>query len=258
MEPPLQAAESSPATDQFVYAISHDLRGPLLNFQGFLRRLSDACSALNASAGRWDLTAEQRQSFDQLVGEKVQPSIQVLERNARRMERLLAALLELSRAGREPVRLEPADCAEAARAVMEELVSQAVPPSLSWRVEPVPELWADPDRLRQMLHHLLANALKFLPAGRPGEITLGGRVQDREVVIWIRDNGIGLRPQDQERIFLPFSRVQEIEAPGEGVGLTIVRKLIAQQGGRVWVESTHRQGSTFYLAFPAQPPETKT
>ncbi|MBI3695532.1 MAG: hypothetical protein HY238_11930 [Acidobacteria bacterium] len=230
----------------------------MLNFQGFLRRLSDACTALGAYAREWDLTAEQRQAFDHLVENKVQPSIQILERNARRMERLLAALLELSRAGREPVHWARVDATEAAREVVEELCSEAAGKSATLRLDALPELWVDPNRLRQILRHLAGNALKFLSADRPGEITLGGLAQDGEVVIWVRDNGIGLRPQDQERIFLPFGRVQEIETPGEGIGLATVRKLAGQQGGRAWVESTHRLGSTFYLAFPAQPPGNKT
>ena len=258
MEPVSQAADTSSATDAFVYAISHDLRGPLLNFQGFLRRLSDACTALGASAGEWDLNVEQRQSFDQLVQQKIEPSIQILDRNSRRMERLVAALLELSRAGREPVRRAWVAPAEVARAVAEELSPEAADQDVTLRLAALPELWIDPDRLRQILHHLLGNALKFLSPDGTGEITLGGAGRDGEAVIWVRDNGIGLRPQDHERIFLPFGRVQEIEAPGEGIGLATVRKLAGQLGGRVWVESTHRQGSTFYLAFPAgQPGKTE-
>ena len=245
------------AIDDVVYAISHDLRGPLLNFQGFLRHLSDACTALGASAPQWDLTWEQRLSFNQLLEQKIQPSVQVLERNARRMERLLAALLELSRAGRQPAQLTRVASAEVARAVVEQLGAEAAGRNAVLRLDPLPELWADPDRLRLMLQHVACNALKFLSPDRPGEITVGGRQAGSEVVIWVRDNGIGLRPRDQERIFLPFGRVQEIEAPGEGIGLATVCKLAGQQGARVWVESIHGQVSTFYLSFPAEPPREK-
>ncbi len=250
---PGSGLEASSAIDEFVYAISHDLRAPMLNFQGFLRRLSDACTALDASAEQWGLNAEQRETFDQLMEQKVQPSIQILERNARRMERLVAALLELSRAGREPIRWMRVASAEVARAVVEELGPQAAAKNATLRLDALPELWTDSDRLRDMLRQLTGNAVKFLCPDRSGQITVGGAVQDGEVVIWVQDTGIGLRPQDQERIFLPFGRIQEIEAPGEGIGLATVRKLAGQLGGRVWVKSKHRQGSTFCLGLPVEP-----
>src|SRR5713101_2133280 len=92
--------------DDLIHAISHDLRAPLLNFQGFLRRLASACQLLEAQTAGWNITGEQRRLYRELLEDKVASSLEVLERNARRMDRLLSALLELSRAGREPVQLE--------------------------------------------------------------------------------------------------------------------------------------------------------
>ena len=254
-----QAAIASPLTpgDDFVYAISHDLRGPLLNFQGFLRRLSAACQSLESQAEKWNLTLDQRQQWNQLLGTKVWPSLEVLERSARRMDRLLAVLLELSRAGREPVCFARVATGQLVREAVEEFRAAALEKNVVLKMEPLPDLWADPERLRQIFRHLLSNALKFLSPDRTGQILLGGRANGHEVIFWVQDNGIGIRPDDRDRIFLPFGRVQEIEAPGNGIGLASVRKLMGQKGGRAWVESTHRQGSTFYIAFPAEPALTQ-
>ena len=245
-----------PATtsnDEFVYAISHDLRGPLLNLQGFLRRVSGACDLLESCAQAWNLTPEQGELCNQLLVHKIIPSLEVLDRNTRRMDRLLTALLDLSRAGREPPRPQRVSASELVRAVVEEFRAAAMEKKASLVVDPLPDLWADPGRLEQIFRHLLGNALKFLSPDREGRITVGGCSQDGDAICWVEDNGVGLRPQDQTRIFLPFGRVQEVEAPGEGTGLATVRKLIEQQGGRVWVESTHRHGSRFSLGFPAAP-----
>lgn len=251
----METGTTSPAADdQFVYAISHDLRGPLLNFQGFLRRLSDACHDLASQAGGWNLTAEQRHDCDQLFQEKVWPSLEVLERNARRMDRLLTALLKLSRAGGEPVQCEVVETTDVVRSVVEEFRAAASEEQAVLTVEPLPDAWADAERLRHVFQALLENALKFLRVGRAGRIVVGGEVSDREVLCWVRDNGIGIKSENLARIFLPFGRLREMEAPGEGVGLAIARKLMAQQNGRIWVESAHGEGSTFYLAFPADPP----
>jgi signal transduction histidine kinase len=165
--------------DEIVFAVSHDLRGPLLNFQGFLRRLASSCETLEDHAQSWELPATQRQLCRELVQQKIRPSVEVLEHNARRMDSLLNALLELSRAGREPSQLQRVAATEIALAVTEELRADAAQKAAAWRVElrvdPLPELWADPDRLTIIYRQLLSNALKFLCPERPGQITLGGR-----------------------------------------------------------------------------------
>jgi signal transduction histidine kinase len=252
---------STPAIDDFVYAVSHDLRSPLLNFQGFLRRLAIACQALHSLAET--LPPEQRTNWEQVYQEKVQSSLQVLDENSRRMERLLTALLELSRAGREPLRMQHMDAGAEAQSMIGEFAAAAVNRQASIELEAALAgygeagsrlaIWADPDRFRQTLRQLLSNALKFLSPARAGRITIGGAIQSERQVCWVRDNGIGIRARDLDRIFLPFGRIQEVIAPGEGAGLAMARKLTEQQRGRIWAESEHGSGSTFFLAFPSSP-----
>jgi signal transduction histidine kinase len=109
---------------------------------------------------------------------------------------------------------------------------------------------ADEVRVRQVLLNLLSNASKFTDAG---EIGLGARSDDREVVVWVRDSGIGIAPDDQPRIFGEFEQVEHEESKqrgGTGLGLSICRWLIQMHGGRMWVESTAGKGSAFYFALP--------
>lgn len=257
----IPGAAPASAIDEFVYAVSHDLRAPLLNFQGFLRRLATACHTLHSLAET--LAPEQRASWEQVYEQKVQSSLEVLDQNARRMDRLLMALLVVSRAGREPIEMQQVAVATAARSVMDEFAAEAAQKQATVELEAArassPEvenglvLWADPDRFRQTLRQLLSNALKFLSPGRAGRVTIGGAIQSGWQVCWVRDNGIGIRARDLDRIFLPLGQVAEISAPGEGVGLTLARKLTEQQGGRIWAESVHGSGSTFFIAFPVEP-----
>ena len=109
---------------------------------------------------------------------------------------------------------------------------------------------ADEVRVRQVLLNLLSNASKFTDAG---EIGLGARSDEREVVVWVRDTGIGITPDDQPRIFGEFEQVEHDESKqrgGTGLGLSICRWLIQMHGGRMWVESTVGKGSVFYFALP--------
>jgi signal transduction histidine kinase len=109
---------------------------------------------------------------------------------------------------------------------------------------------ADEGRVRQVLLNLLSNASKFTDAG---EIGLGARADDRELVVWVRDSGIGIASADQPRIFGEFEQVEHEESKqrgGTGLGLSICRWLIQMHGGRMWVESTAGKGSVFYFALP--------
>jgi signal transduction histidine kinase len=109
---------------------------------------------------------------------------------------------------------------------------------------------ADEVRVRQVLLNLLSNASKFTDAG---EIGVGARSDDREVVVWVRDSGIGIAAEDQPRIFGEFEQVEHEESKqrgGTGLGLSICRWLIQMHGGRMWVESTIGKGSVFSFALP--------
>jgi signal transduction histidine kinase len=252
-KPPLAGGEER-QTDQVIYALSHDLQAPLLNLNGFLRRLRQGCNALRGQAESWPLSAEQRGVWQQNLDDKILRSLEILDQNTRRMQQRVQALLELSRAGGGPLERGHVNPPELVAAVATEFREAAQARGASLEIEPLPERWhADSQRLREVLRRLLGNALKFLSPDRPGRITIGGNEEAGQGALWVRDNGIGIRADDQDRLFLPFGRAREIETEGEGIGLAIVRKLMRQQGGRVWVESTHGQGSRFGVAWPTSP-----
>ena len=237
------------AAEQVIYAVSHDLQGPLLNIRGFLGRLREGCTRLRTMTEAWPLDPAQREACNHTLDDRVLRSVDILDQCAGRMQQRIQALLELSRAGREPVSLENLDSQALVLAVAEEFQAEAARRGAKLEAGAVPELRTDAPRLAAVLRQLVSNALRFLSPDRPGVVHIEGRTEAGEARLWVRDNGIGLRAQDCEQIFHPFGRVREL-APGEGTGLATVRKLMRQQGGRVWVESAHGQGSTFFLALP--------
>jgi len=238
------------AAESLIYAVSHDLRGPVLNLQGFLRRLRSACEALETQAAGWNLSEEQHRTIEELISSRILSSVDVLDNNSRRLGRLVGALLELSRAGREPVRRERFPASEAAGQAVEAERPAAHRYGATLTMGSLPEVCADRVRLEEIFRRLVCNAVRFLSPDRAGVIRVGGEAQGDQALCFVGDNGIGIRPQDQDRIFFPFSRVREVDAEGEGTGLATVRKLVEQQGGRVWVESVHGQGSVFYFHLP--------
>ncbi len=107
----------------------------------------------------------------------------------------------------------------------------------------------DPDRINQLLTNLISNAVKYSPDG--GEVRITARCDGRNVVVNISDQGIGITPGDQRCLFRPFSRVGQEKIEGRGLGLYISKAIAESHGGRIWVESLPRHGSTFFVELPA-------
>jgi signal transduction histidine kinase len=126
--------------------------------------------------------------------------------------------------------------------------------------EHLPPVWCDRTRLGQILINLISNANKYTPEG--GALLVGAEASanhwdpagaTRVVHVWLRDNGIGISSEDQQKVFQKFFRSEDPKArevPGAGLGLNITRSLVEMQGGRIWFESQHRQGTTFHFTIP--------
>ena len=115
-----------------------------------------------------------------------------------------------------------------------------------------PEVFADLDRLLQVLQNLVSNALRFASNYSPPEIEIGWRKTDGELRFFVRDNGVGVDPINHENIFNPFYRIEHLDDGGAGIGLALVKLIIEQHNGRLWVESEGLGGgATFWFTLPA-------
>lgn len=180
----------------------------------------------------------------------------VIERSARRMNRLIQDLLDVTRieAGRLSVEQRGIP---AAQIVLDSLESQKhaaasasvelhcdMPPAL-------PRVWGDRDRLLQVFENLIGNALKFTSAG--GHITIGAAPREGEVLFWVADTGAGIAADDLPHVFDEFWQAAHAKRAGAGLGLPIVKGIVEAHGGRVWVESTLGRGSIFFFTIPVAP-----
>ncbi len=225
------------AKTEFVSTVSHELRTPMTSIKGYVDLL------LMGATGT--LTANQRHFLS------------IIKNNADRLTMLVGDLLNLSRidSGRMALSPKVMRVGEAVNQVVVAMEGRAidkgltlrsdVPPALSWVI-------ADPDRVVQILTNLVANACHYTPTG--GEIVVLACAHGDEVHISVRDTGIGIAQEDQEKVFARFFRADDSvvqDTPGTGLGLSIVRSLVEMQGGRVWVESELGEGSTFTFTLPA-------
>ena len=252
-----RTADLTRANDEiqrFAYIVSHDLRSPLVNVMGFTAELETAGRELAALVDRVEadapalLTANARLA----AREDLPEAVGFIRTSTQKMDRLINAILRLSREGRRvitPEPLDPADIAETAVAALQHTIDAR---GIAVEVRrPMPRLVSDRLAVEQILSNLIENATKYLQPGRPGRITVSGVDARGRVVLSVADNGRGIAAGDHQRIFDLFRRSGAQDQPGEGIGLAHVRALAYRLGGTIDVESTLGEGSTFRLVLPA-------
>jgi light-regulated signal transduction histidine kinase (bacteriophytochrome) len=170
------------------------------------------------------------------------------------MSQLVEDLLEFSRTGRVELRRERVDLQALAQAVMSQLAPETQAREIVWQVGPLPWVQGDAAMLRQVFINLISNAIKYTRPRRPARIEIGTLAGlERETVIFVRDNGVGFDMSCVDKLFGVFQRLHlREEFEGTGIGLAIVRRIIARHGGNTWADSERGAGATFYFSLPAQ------
>ena len=212
----------------FSYSVSHDLRAPLRAIDGFSRMLMEDCAERLDDEGRRYL--------------------RVIIANTHKMGQLIDDLLAFSRMGRKSLEATSLDMEKLARTVFAELREQHPDRAIEIRIDALPEGRGDPAMFRQVFVNLISNAIKYSRGRNPAVIEIGGRAEPKEVVYYVRDNGVGFEMDYAHKLFGVFQRLhtsQEFE--GTGVGLALVQRIVQRHGGRVWAEGRPGVGATFYF-----------
>ena len=238
---------------RFAYIVSHDLRSPLVNVMGFTAELSAAITPLADLLDKAEAECPQIVSEDArlAVREDLPEAIGFIRTSTQKMDRLINAILKLSREGRRVIAPEPID-----PAVLTETIAGSIQHLLDDRgvtllvARPVPGVVTDRVALEQILSNLIENATKYLQPGRPGEIRVSGEERRGRVILSVTDNGRGIDPRDHQRIFDLFRRSGQQDQPGEGIGLAHVRALAYRLGGTIDVDSELGRGSMFRINLP--------
>lgn len=218
---------------EFVANISHDLRTPVAAIQLMVETLIAGAGENPKRRGQLlSGIAEQTATLQQLAQELLD--------------------LNLIESGRMPLRLVETGVSEIIEPVAQRLQPQAELKTLRLATNYPPALraLADPDNIRRALQNLLHNAIKFTPAG--GQIEIGAAAQGEDVLFWVRDSGIGIAPDQLERVFERFHKLDRTRSEeGAGLGLAIARHIVAGHGGRIWAESEPGQGAVFFFTLPS-------
>jgi PAS domain S-box-containing protein len=216
--------------EQFAYAAAHDLQEPL-------RNVALAAALLKAEPA-------------EVLAVQDPPLLHTIIENSRRMEAMVKDLLSYSRAldGPEGQPVET-DANLVLRQVLENLEAAVREKAPSITFDPLPYVFMHHTHLLQILQNLLSNSLKY-SGSRPLQIWVGAKIRADDVLIFVKDNGMGISPQFHERAFGMFKRLHNGSITGTGIGLAVCRRIVEHYGGRIWIESQLGEGATFSFTIP--------
>jgi len=225
-------AELNAELTAYTASLSRDLRDPARRIAGFAGLL------------------EQRLPEDDHTGRR---HLGIIRAETGRLQTLVEDLAQLRPLQERTLTPSPLALAPLVVQVRSDLTHYTRGRRIVWSAGALPTVYADHLLLRQVLTHLLHNALKFTATRDPAQIEVGGQERDTDVLVWVRDNGVGFEPGQTGQLFRVFTRLHGDTYEGTGVGLANVRRIVHRHGGQVWAEGEPDAGATFFFTLPREP-----
>ncbi|MDY6964447.1 MAG: PAS domain S-box protein [Halobacteriota archaeon] len=245
-----EITEKNRELEQIVYATSHDLRSPLVNVQGFSKELGYSMEELKSILQEVEIPQEAQKRFSFIFEEDIPEIMEFIQTSILKMDSLLSGLLRLSRLGRAALKFENLDMDKVVYDIEKSIEFRIKEADVSIKKSKLPPCIGDAVQINQVFSNLVDNALKYRDPEKRGIINITGERKEGEVIYCIEDNGIGIAEQHLKSIFEIFHRLDPKATEGEGLGLSLVSKILSRHNGKIWVESEEGVGSKFYVSLP--------
>lgn len=228
----VQLESANRELEAFSYSVSHDLRSPLRSIDGFSQAILE--------------------DYQDLLPDEGKQYLSRIRSAAQRMATLIDDMLSLSRVTRVAMRSVPVDLSDLAREVCAELQKSFPDRHIQLTIAPDMQVLGDPNLLKVVLENLLGNAWKFTSRQTQAKIEVGMKIENKDTIYFVSDNGAGFDMAYADKLFGAFQRLHAMtDFPGTGVGLATVQRIIHRHGGRIWAEAAVDNGATFFFTLPA-------
>ncbi len=243
--------EKTEEMESLLYVSSHDLRTPLVNIQGFGRRLEKSTRELTELLDHETDPSALRETARPILHERIPSALGYIVASANKMDSLISGLLRISRLGRVQLNATRIDMNRLIESVLASQEYQIRQAGATTTVGRLPSCWGDPSQINQVFSNLVENALKYGKGRETLSVRIHGETEGDMAVYCVEDSGPGIKREYQEKVWGLFSRLDPGgKVEGEGLGLTVVKRIVQRHRGKVWLESELDQGSRFFVALP--------
>ena len=240
--------------ESMVYIASHDLRSPLVNVQGFGASLRKYVGQISQKLAQEKPLDELRAEISPILLERIPKALSFIESSSAKMDSLINGLLRLSRVGRAQIQPELLDMERLIQTILDTSAFQIEKVGAKITIQhPLLECRGDRQQISQVFSNLIDNAIKYRDNDRPLVISINSRAEGKGVVYTVEDNGIGISAENIDKVWELFRRLEiDNSVQGEGLGLTIARRIVERHNGKIWLESEEHSGSRFHVELPAK------
>jgi signal transduction histidine kinase len=235
--------------EQVLYATSHDLRSPLVNIQGFAKELQASLQDLTSIINRKEFPDSLWNKCEPILSDDVPESLDFILSSASKMDGLLSGLLTLSRVGRQKLTIRNLNMDTILADVISIFEYRIKEKDITIVTSELPNCRGDEVQINQLFSNLVGNAVKFIDSKRKPVITISGKKDKDNAVYSVKDNGIGISSNHQDKIFNLFHQLDP-HIPGTGIGLAIVKQILNKHNGKIKIDSHPGKGTCFEISLP--------
>lgn len=237
--------------ESLLYISSHDLRSPLVNVQGFSNEIKTAFEDIKDLLKKENVYEKLKSKIEPIFKNDLYISLEYIQTSVVKMDQLLNGLLKISRLSRSAMEKKELDMNMIVKNILKSFQFKIQEKRIKIELKNLHSCFGDEIQIDQLFTNLIDNSIKYLAPKRKGEIFIYSKKNKDELTYYIEDNGIGIIKEEQGRIFDIFKRVYtDKKIPGEGLGLTIVKKITERHNGRIRIKSSEGKGSKFCISFP--------
>jgi PAS domain S-box-containing protein len=248
-------ADKTKEMESLLRIVTHDLRSPLINIQGFSKELASECKHIKRILSKIQMGKEESNIVSAAIEENIPEAIDYITKSVEKMDRLLGGLSQLSRSTSITLNIESLEMNSLTQNVIEACRFQAKKVEAAIDCDALPDCMGDERQIDQVFSNLINNAIKYLDPEKKGIIRITGSTENGMSIYCVEDNGIGIPENHKDKVFQIFHRVNsKCPAAGEGLGLSTVKMIVQRNNGTVWLESEEGKGSKFYVSLPVAKP----
>jgi len=246
----IKLAKSKKETEEFIYTVGHDLKSPLVNIQGFSNELNESIKELLKFISESEMDNDFKKSLSEKIEKEIGECMDYINISSNKMISLINGLLKLSKIGFINFNFKMIDMNNCIKEAVDLFKFKISEKKLNISIDNLPECYGDEIYINQVFSNLVDNSIKYLSPKRAGKIKISGHKGKNFSVYYVEDNGIGIPDNYKDKIFNIFFRTNQISTTSDGLGLTIVKKIIEIHSGKIKVESVENEGTKFILHIP--------